>query len=95
MICRHYAHSPVFRIGGDEFAVVMQGHDYAERHKILASFDEQVEENLREDKVVVSAGMSDAVPGQDNTYQDVFDRADAKMYERKSKLKSMGAVMRE
>ena len=95
MICEHYAHSPVFRTGGDEFAVVIKGRDFAERQKILDAFDQQVEQNLREGRVVVSAGMSDFIPGHDNTFQDVFDRADKKMYERKNILKSMGAVMRE
>ena len=95
LICELYAHSPVFRTGGDEFAVVIKGRDFAERQKILDAFDQQVEQNLREGRVVVSAGMSDFIPGHDNTFQDVFDRADKKMYERKNILKSMGAVMRE
>ena len=28
IICNIFAHSPVFRIGGDEFAVISQGSDY-------------------------------------------------------------------
>lgn len=37
---------------------------------------------------VVSAGMSDYVPGVDTTIIQVFTRADKEMYERKHQLKS-------
>ena len=29
LICNTFKHSPVFRVSGDEFAVIAQGHDYA------------------------------------------------------------------
>lgn len=91
LICDYYSHSPVFRIGGDEFEVILQGRDYKERYKILRDFNQKVEQHLEEGKVVVSAGMSDYIPGQDKNLQDVFVRADEDMYVRKNKLKSMGA----
>ncbi|MBR4908914.1 MAG: GGDEF domain-containing protein [Acidaminococcaceae bacterium] len=90
-ICDAFAHSPVFRIGGDEFAVILDGGDYEARHVILTSFKELAEENLKEKKAVVSVGMSDFILGQDSNVQDVFARADANMYEHKKLLKSMGA----
>ena len=31
LICRVFQHSPVFRIGGDEFAVILQNDDYENR----------------------------------------------------------------
>ena len=35
MICEIYDHSPVYRLGGDEFTVVLSGHDYDIREELL------------------------------------------------------------
>lgn len=36
MICEAFKHSPVFRIGGDEFAVILRGQDYNNRAAITS-----------------------------------------------------------
>ena len=95
LICKAFQHSPVFRTGGDEFVVLMNGSDYPEREKLVADFDRQVEENLSTGKVVISAGLSEYLPGSDNSFHSVFERADKLMYERKAQLKSMGAITRD
>ena len=87
MICHLFKHSPVFRIGGDEFVVILTGHDFELRDQLMAELNEKVERNLREGKVVVAGGMSDYVAGQDRTIGAVFDRADTLMYQRKKELK--------
>ena len=91
LICDHYAHSPVFRTGGDEFEVILQGQDFENRHAILSAINKTVEQNLMEGKVVVAFGMSDFIPGEDKNLQDVFIRADEIMYRRKNDLKRMEA----
>ena len=91
LICFHFSHSPVFRTGGDEFEVILQGQDYESRHEILSAFNQKAEQNLIEGKAVVAVGIADFIPNQDTNVQDVFERADAEMYERKNILKSMGA----
>lgn len=91
IICRHFSHSPVFRFGGDEFEVVLQGQDYENRHTIAVAFNREAEQNLAEGKAVVSLGMADYIPGQDTCVDDVFERADAEMYARKNVLMRMGA----
>lgn len=48
IICRHFSHSPVFRFGGDEFEVILQGQDYENRHAIAVSFNREAEQNLAE-----------------------------------------------
>jgi len=90
-ICDSFAHSPVFRIGGDEFTVILDGRDYEAREDILTSFKQLAEQNLKEKKAVVSVGIADFIPGQDTNVQDVFARADSRMYEHKKYLMSMGA----
>ena len=91
IICRHFSHSPVFRFGGDEFEVILQGQDYENRHAIAAAFNREAEQNLAEGKAVVSLGMADFIPGQDTDVDTVFERADAEMYVRKNILMRMGA----
>ena len=94
LICEYFDHSPVFRTGGDEFEVILEGKDYENRHMILSSVNKTVEQNLIEGKVVVALGMSDYIPGEDKTLQDVFMRADEIMYRRKKDLKRMEAERR-
>ena len=95
MICEYYKHSPVFRIGGDEFAVILKGQDYEHRHEILEAINRQIEQNLNTGNVVASLGMADFDPESDHTFHAVFARADGLMYERKQELKRMGAVTRD
>ena len=95
MICEYYKHSPVFRIGGDEFAVILRGHDYENRHEILDAINGQIVQHLNTGEVVASLGMADFNPDSDNTFHAVFARADGLMYERKQELKRMGAVTRD
>ena len=94
LICEYFDHSPVFRTGGDEFEVILEGKDYENRHMILSAINKTVELNLTEGRVVVAFGMSDYIPGEDKTLQDVFMRADEIMYRRKKDLKRMEAERR-
>ena len=95
MICEYYKHSPVFRIGGDEFAIILRGQDYEHRHEILEAINRQIEQHLNTGNVVASLGMVDFDPETDNTFHAVFSRADGLMYERKQELKRMGAITRD
>ena len=90
LICRTFHHSPVFRIGGDEFVVVLRGQDYENREALVSRLKKQVEENIRMDEgAVVACGMAEYRPGEDRLAQDVFNRADSRMYENKAYLKEM------
>ena len=95
LLCEYYKHSPVFRVGGDEFVVLLEGRDYAARTELLSSINARIEGNLGTDKVVASLGMTVFDPESDRSFHEVFKRADALMYERKMQLKSMGAVTRD
>jgi len=95
MLCEYWQHSPVFRIGGDEFAVLPGGCDYENREKILQEFNRKIEENIGCGKVVASLGMADYDREKDQSFHEVFQRADGRMYERKTQLKKMGAATRD
>ena len=87
LICVTFKHSPVYRVGGDEFVAILEGDDYENRTALLKSFDDTVEENKTEGRVVVAGGLAIYDAEIDEKYSDVFKRADTKMYERKKQLK--------
>ena len=94
LICDIFSHGSVYRTGGDEFVVILQGKGYDTRNETIAAFNRQVEENIKKNGVVVSIGYSTLQPG-DEQLHDIFERADHMMYDRKKELKSMGARTRE
>ena len=87
IICKVFAHSPVFRIGGDEFAVISQGADYENIDRLLDQIAEHNQKNADAAGVVIACGMSKF--NNDNNVAAVFGRADALMYENKKKLKGL------
>jgi diguanylate cyclase (GGDEF)-like protein len=88
-ICRFFKHSPVFRIGGDEFAVVVTGYDYLNIDSIMTRFRKHIRKNKKKGDVVVASGMSRY--DNDKNVSPVFKRADEEMYENKRKLKEADA----
>ena len=87
IVCKVFAHSPVFRIGGDEFAVISQGADYENIDRLLDQIAEHNKKNADAAGVVIACGMSKF--NNDNNVAAVFGRADALMYENKKKLKGL------
>jgi diguanylate cyclase (GGDEF)-like protein len=94
LICDHFTHGAVFRIGGDEFAVILHDRGYDKMDENLAAINREVEENIEKGKVVVAVGHS-VLKEEDEQIHDVFERADSLMYKRKQELKAMGAKTRE
>ena len=95
MLCDHFLHSPIYRVGGDEFVVLLEERDYRERHELLEIINREIEGNIGSDRAVISLGMAEFNPESDTSFNEVFKRADTLMYERKMQLKSMGAVTRD
>jgi diguanylate cyclase (GGDEF)-like protein len=89
MICKIYRHSPVFRIGGDEFTVILTGDDYMDRHFLLEELNRQSEANIGSGNAVVAAGMADYDIGEDESLLFLLNRADKAMYRRKEELKNI------
>ena len=94
MICAYFAHSPVFRTGGDEFVVILRGPDYEHRDEVVDMFKKESVAHIASKDVVVSIGISDYLPGSDMKLRSIFERADSEMYENKKYLKSLGASTR-
>ena len=92
LMCRVFQHSPVFRIGGDEFSVIFQNDAFEEREALLAEFKKAMEEINASTKnpweqVRVSYGISVYDPELDGAVIDVVRRADKNMYENKRNRK--------
>ena len=90
LICRVFHHSPVFRIGGDEFTVILKGEDYRNREDRISELRRQAEKNVRNGEgPVVASGMAGFRRGEDKSAEDVFNRADGRMYEEKERLREL------
>ena len=93
IICEVFAHSPVFRVGGDEFTVIVSNLDYKNAEKLIDKFVSKIYSLATNKKLSpaqrtsASIGYSAFDPSHDKCVEDVFKRADEKMYENKRIMK--------
>lgn len=83
-----------YRIGGDEFAVVLKNADNENLKKDIMILESEIEtfrkQNTREEFYLQMAiGMTVYNPETDGEYMDVFRRADSAMYEDKKRKKGV------
>ena len=93
LICRVFSHSPVFRIGGDEFAAILRRGEYQRRDELVEQFDQCCYDLCAVgkepwEKIHVARGMAVYDPKQDQCVEDVVRRADRLMYENKREQKA-------
>ena len=86
IICDIFKHSPVFRVGGDEFAVISQGNDYECIEELIGKVSDHNTRASDTGGIVIACGMSKF--GNDECMAAVFERADHNMYENKNALKA-------
>ena len=93
LICGVFDHSPVFRIGGDEFLVLLENEDYEHREELVAEFNRLSEKTLKEprawNRVSAAKGLAVCEPS-DTSPEDVLRRADHAMYQDKKAMKENG-----
>ena len=86
-LCRAFAHSPVYRIGGDEFVAILEGEDYESRHEIIKTlFGKDASSSFHGFGFAVGMETFDELC--DSDFASVFKRADEKMYANKKKGKA-------
>ncbi|MBO4897612.1 MAG: diguanylate cyclase [Clostridia bacterium] len=80
-----FKNSSVFRVGGDEFAVILTGDNYENREALTQLFKAKLEESKssnisRWEQISVAIGMAEYNPKTDSCVDDVIRRADKNMY---------------
>ena len=80
IICNVFKHSPVFRVAGDQFAAVAQGHDFEHVDELEAELEEISRKNSKSGGVTISCGM--AKYDGSGSVASVFERADALCHKR-------------
>ena len=96
VMCEVFKHSPVFRIGGDEFVAVLCGEDYKQRDERVKTLRELFDKSYGDEEAKpwerysASVGMSEFTSG-DKSVDDVLKRADKIMYEDKDAFKKRAA----
>lgn len=97
ILCKAFPLSTVFRIGGDEFAVLPTGLDYARIDEKLDALKTMIESqrNISDnylERISLAFGCAFFERGKDTTYQEVFERADKIMYEEKKKIHARDGI---
>ena len=81
-----FQNSKVYRIGGDEFFVVLENEDFNNRYSLLDVLKNRSKENIKNDAPVIAVGLAEL--GDDITdFISLFMKADQRMYEHKKQLK--------
>ena len=94
IVCNIFEKSLVFRIGGDEFVVILENDDYNNADSLVEKFNATIEEIQKDDsleqweKVSASIGVAFYDPITDTSFANVFKRADKLMYIRKKEMKA-------
>ncbi len=95
MVCTIFDHSPVFRIGGDEFVVVLENEDYKNVNELVAQFNAKLDEMAQDptlepwERISAALGLAHYDPVTDSSVANVFRRADKAMYLRKKEMKAV------
>ena len=93
LVCTVFKHSPVFRVGGDEFVAILKEHDLEHREELRDLFKNELaalkdDNNLQPwERISAAIGIGLYDASTDKTAADVFKKADDLMYEDKKKMK--------
>ena len=94
VLCEVFSHSPVFRISGDEFAVVLTGQDYQERNALLrwvrTTFREMEQDETLPlwERCSAAIGVAECEPGTELAFDGIIDRVMENMVQEKERMKN-------
>ena len=98
IICQQFKRSPVYRVGGDEFAALLTGEDYENRQELGEEISKLSLQNNSSDDYrlpVIAMGIEEYRRGEDANIHSVFERADKKMYRNKKELKNTSVFKKD
>ena len=91
LICQIFTHSPVFRIGGDEFIIVLIGEDLDNHHNLIKQLREGMDSTKNASfpwrQISIAYGIGIAPIAKKTTIADTFNKADNNMYKNKRAIK--------
>lgn len=82
----------VYRIGGDEFAVILHAAGPVSNEELERNFNSRLENYSGCIRPSAAIGSAVYEKDRDHSFEEVFERADGQMYERKVKMKSNGEI---
>lgn len=91
LICRTFAHSPVYRIGGDEFVVLLENGDLEHCSELLEEFRRGMACDHVAGRLSIAYGVAFYNSEIDLAFADVFKRADDAMYQNKYEVKAQAS----
>ena len=95
LACSVFGAENVYRIGGDEFVVVLDGKNLASCEENVAAIRSKIDKFQADtklepwEKVSAAVGVAHYQAGVDKNVEEVFKRADAQMYKNKLAMKAV------
>ncbi|MBK5144967.1 GGDEF domain-containing protein [Budviciaceae bacterium BWR-B9] len=80
----------IFRIGGEEFAIILTDYPISLAKKVAEEIRQKTEQNIfclpngQQINITISIGISNSEQQYDNNRQSLFQRADLALYQAKS-----------
>ena len=87
-----FARSPVYRVGGDEFVVLLRGDDYRDAKPLMERLLAEASGDPKKEPwrlVSAAAGLAYYEPERDRSVEDVLKRADQAMYAMKKEMNAL------
>ena len=92
LICQIFAHSPIFRIGGDEFIVILTGSDLDNHEDLLVKFKKSMDLTKNASfpwkQISIAYGIAIAKNAKETSIVETFNTADDNMYKNKRAIKN-------
>ena len=91
-VCDIFAHSAVFRVGEDEFAIILERSDYENDDKLIDAFNRRIRDNSKKvgdkpwDAFSAAIGYARYENGIDSGVDSVFRRATMEMHSNKKEM---------
>lgn len=94
-VCRVFEHSPVFKVGGDEFIVILKGDDLKNSQNLVSEFKDKLRELSKNksvkpwEKVSAAIGVAYYEKDRDLSVDDLAERAANEMLRDKAEMKGL------
>ncbi|MDO4889807.1 MAG: EAL domain-containing protein [Coriobacteriaceae bacterium] len=89
VVCNVFKHSPVYRVGGDEFVAILQGNDYVARESLMTLLEDNNRMSRQIGGILIAGGLATYEAGADESLAAVYDRANTAMYWNKQRMKGL------